>query len=155
MTSAPTKPVELPEWAAGALEQLKVPESTVRWRIHVAERHPPDQHRCALSPTISVLGSIKHEGDLQSPAGKDGGRGAGGAVLLRHADTGPACLSEGAGRYRRHRGRGYRFSLSVLKENFTRRVQLLADNELHPALPAKAFDVVKQQTVELVWRQSG
>jgi zinc protease len=38
----------------------------------------------------------------------------------------------------------------VLKQNFARGVELLADNELHPALPAPAFDVVKQQTVQYV-----
>ena len=37
--------------------------------------------------------------------------------------------------------RVHRFSLSVLKENFARGVALLADNELHPALPAEAFTV--------------
>jgi zinc protease len=45
---------------------------------------------------------------------------------------------------------GYRFSLSVLKENFSRGVQLLAANELHPALPEDAFKVVKQQTSQFV-----
>jgi zinc protease len=38
----------------------------------------------------------------------------------------------------------------VLKENFSRGVQLLADNELHPALPDDAFKVVKQQTTQFI-----
>jgi zinc protease len=45
---------------------------------------------------------------------------------------------------------GYGFSLSVLKENFSRGVQLLADNELHPALPAEAFAVVQKQSEQFV-----
>ena len=45
---------------------------------------------------------------------------------------------------------GARFSLSVLKENFARGVELLADNELHPALPAEAFKVVQEQTAQFV-----
>ena len=45
---------------------------------------------------------------------------------------------------------GARFSLSVLKDNFSRGMQLLAENELHPALPADAFAVVKQQTADFV-----
>jgi zinc protease len=45
---------------------------------------------------------------------------------------------------------GARFSLSVLKENFSRGVQLLADNELHPALPEEAFKTVQQQTAQFV-----
>jgi len=152
VTSAPTKPVELPEWAAGALEQLKVPEST----MSVSDSVLPNGIRLivrtdATSPTISVLGSIKHEGDLQSPAGKDGV----GEVLEGLYSYGTQTLDRLAFQkalddIAANEAAGYRFSLSVLKENFTRGVQLLADNELHPALPAKAFEVVKQQTVELV-----
>ncbi len=33
---------------------------------------------------------------------------------------------------------GFSFAVDVLKEHFSRGVELLADNELHPALPAKA-----------------
>jgi zinc protease len=40
--------------------------------------------------------------------------------------------------------------LDVLKEHFSRGVELLADNELHPALPAQAFAVVQQQTAQFV-----
>jgi zinc protease len=40
--------------------------------------------------------------------------------------------------------------VQVLKENFSRGVELLADNELHPALPAEAFAVVKDQTTQFV-----
>ncbi len=48
------------------------------------------------------------------------------------------------------RAAGYGFSLRVLKEDFSRGVELLADNELHPALPAEAFTVVQQQTAQFV-----
>ena len=44
---------------------------------------------------------------------------------------------------------GFGFSLKTLKENFGRGVALLADNELHPALPADAFPVVQKQTADL------
>jgi len=43
---------------------------------------------------------------------------------------------------------GYSFSVKVLKEYFSRGVQLLADNELHPALPEQAFKVTQQQTAQ-------
>jgi zinc protease len=36
----------------------------------------------------------------------------------------------------------------VLKDHFSRGVELLADNELHPALPAEAFTITKQQSVQ-------
>jgi zinc protease len=43
---------------------------------------------------------------------------------------------------------GYTFSVTILKSDFSRGVELLADNELNPALPAPAFSVVKQQTAQ-------
>ena len=42
------------------------------------------------------------------------------------------------------------FSLQVLKQDFSRGVQLLADNELNPALPEEAFNVLKPQTSQFV-----
>ena len=45
---------------------------------------------------------------------------------------------------------GYSFSVSVLRADFARGVELLADEERHPALPEAAFKVVKQQTAEFV-----
>ena len=38
----------------------------------------------------------------------------------------------------------------MLAEHFDRGVQLLADNELHPALPEEAFKVVQQQVAGTV-----
>ena len=38
----------------------------------------------------------------------------------------------------------------MLKEQFNHGVELLADNEIHPALPADAFAVVQKQTAEFV-----
>ena len=38
-------------------------------------------------------------------------------------------------------------------ELFERGVQLLADNELHPALPAEAMDVIKGQVARVVTAQ--
>jgi zinc protease len=45
---------------------------------------------------------------------------------------------------------GYSFSLDVLKQDFSRRMQLLADNELNPALPDDAFMVIKPQTAQFI-----
>ena len=152
VTSAPTKPVQLPLWAAGPLEQLKAPENFIK----ASDTMLPNGIRLivrtdATSPTITVLGAVKHNGDLQTPAGEEGlsnlldGLYSYGTESLDRLAFQKAlddiAASESA---------GYSFSLSVLKENFSRGVQLLADNELHPALPAPAFDVVKQQTAQFV-----
>ena len=45
---------------------------------------------------------------------------------------------------------GFEFSLQVLKQDFAHGVQLLADNELNPALPEQAFNVLKPQTSQFV-----
>jgi len=152
VTSAPTKPVQLPSWAIGGLAQLKVPANYVT----ASDMTLPNGLRLivksdATSSTVSVIGSVKHNGDLQTPKGQEGvsdlldGLFSFGTHSLDRLAFQKAlddiAASENA---------GYSFSLSVLKDNFSRGVELLADNELHPALPADAFDVVQKQTAEFV-----
>jgi len=152
VTSAPTKPVQLPTWAADALAQLKVPENF----INVSDTTLPNGLRLIVktdrtSPTVSVAGSVKHESDLESPAGQEGvsdlldGLFSYGTRTLDRLAFQKAlddiAASESA---------GFDFSVDVLKEHFSRGVELLADNELHPALPAEAFAVVQQQTAQYV-----
>jgi zinc protease len=152
VTSAPTKPVTLPPWAASALDQLKLPADTVK---------PSDvvlQNGIRLivqtdttSPTVTLIGDVKRNADLQTPPGLDGvsdvldGLYSYGTTTLDRLAFQKALDDIAA-----NESAGSRFSLSVLKENFSRGVQLLADNELHPALPADAFTVVRQQTAEFV-----
>ena len=73
LTSAPTKPVQLPVWAATSLAQLKVPANYIK----VSDTMLPNGIRLivkndATSPTVTVMGSIKHNSDLQTPAGQEG-----------------------------------------------------------------------------------
>ena len=152
VTSAPTKPVQLPEWAAGALEQLKVPADFVT----VSDTILPNGIRLIVktdptSPTVSVLGSVKHNADLQTPPGQEGVS----EVLESLYSYGTQTLDRLAFQkalddISANESAGYSFSLKVLKEHFARGVQLLADNELHPALPAQAFAVVRKQTSQFV-----
>jgi zinc protease len=152
LTSAPTKPVELPVWAAKSLAELKVPVNT----LTATDTTLPNGIRLIVktdptSPTISVLGSVKHNSDLQTLPGQEGVSDLleglfsyGTQTLDRLAfqkELDDIAANESA---------GYGFSLSVLKEHFSRGVQLLADNELHPALPAEAFGVVQKQSEEFV-----
>jgi len=152
VTNAPTKPVELPTWAAASLTQLKVPANTVEASdTTLANGIRLIVKTDTTSPTISVYGSIKHNSDIQTPPGLEGvsdlldGLFSYGTQTLDRIAFQKAlddiAASENA---------GYGFSLSVLKENFSRGVQLLADNELHPALPAEAFAVVQKQSEEFV-----
>jgi zinc protease len=73
VTSAPTKPVELPAWAAVALARLKVPEDFIK----VTESTLPNGLRLIVktdrtSPTVSVAGAVKHDSDLETPPGEEG-----------------------------------------------------------------------------------
>ena len=152
VTAAPTKPVELPSWAAASLEQLKVPENFIK----ASDTTLPNGIRLIVrtdttSPTITLLGVVKHESDLQTPAGDEGladlldGLYSYGTQTLDRLAFQKALDDIAA-----NESAGYRFSLTVLKDNFSRGVQLLADNELRPALPAPAFAVTKQQTAQFV-----
>jgi zinc protease len=152
VTSAPTKPVELPAWAAGSLAQLKVPASFVQ----VSDTTLPNGIRLIVktdrtSPTVSVAGEVKHNSDLETPAGEEGlsnvleGLFSYGTQTLDRLAFQKALDDIAA-----NESAGFSFSLDVLKDHFSRGVELLADNELHPALPAKAFAVVQQQTEQFV-----
>jgi zinc protease len=152
VTSAPTKPVVLPAWAASALDKLKVPTDYAQ----ASDTMLPNGIRLIvktdpISPTVTVIGSVKHESDLQTAPGMDGvadlldGLYSYGTQTMDRL-TYQKALDDIAA----NESAGYGFSVAVLKEHFSRGVQLLADNELHPALPAQAFEVVKQQTAQFV-----
>jgi zinc protease len=152
VTSAPTKPVELPEWAAKPLAALEVPSMF----IPVSDTTLPNGIRLIVrtdttSPTVTVMGTVKHDGDLQTPPKQEGV----GDVLDQLYSYGTTSLDRIA--YQKalddiaaNESAGYNFSVKVLKEFFSRGVQLLADNELHPALPEQAFKVTQQQTAQFV-----
>jgi len=152
VTNAPTKPVQLPPWAAGLLDTLKVP----------AESRPASDTTLAngirlivktdtTSPTISVIGSVNHESDLQTPPGQEGVSDLLGELFSYGTKTlDRLAFQKALDDIAASESAGYGFSLSVLKENFSRGVELLADNELHPALPTEAFAVVQQETTQFV-----
>jgi zinc protease len=150
-TSTPTKPVALPEWAEAAVKSLKIP----RLGLHPSDTTLPNGIRLIVqtettSATVTLLGSIRSQAQLQTPPGQDGvsdvleGLFSYGTQTLDRIAFQKAlddiAASESA---------GSNFNLKVLKSDFPRGVELLADNELHPALPADAFKIVQQQTAEL------
>src|SRR6185312_7228977 len=136
LTAQPTKPVVLPVWAQKALSGLKVPTPSAP----PSDVTLPNGIRLIVktdttSKTVSVVGSVKHNPDLSSPAGKEGvsevleGLFSYGTQTLDRLAFQKALddisASENA---------GYNFGLRVLRDDFSRGMQLLADNELHPAL---------------------
>jgi zinc protease len=152
LTSAPTKAVPLPAWAQGKLASLQVRQADFK----AADMTLPNGLRLIVktaktSPTITVAGSVRHEPSLETPPGKDGVAdilsqlfGYGTNTLDRLAfqkSLDDIAASETA---------GYDFSLRVLKGEFSRGVELLAGDELKPALPSEAFEIIRQQTAEFV-----
>jgi zinc protease len=152
VTSAPTKPVILPDWAKGLLSQLKAPSDY----IVASDTTLPNGLRLIVktdptSPTVTVVGAVKNNADLQTPKGQEGvsdildGLYSYGTTTLDRLAFQKALDDIAA-----NETAGFDFSVQILKENFSRGVQLLADNELHPAMPAEAFSVVKDQTTQFV-----
>ncbi|MGH9623449.1 MAG: M16 family metallopeptidase, partial [Bryobacteraceae bacterium] len=100
-------------------------------------------------PTVTVIGGIKTQDEMETLDGQEGvsdvleGLFSYGTKTLDRLAFQKAlddiAASESA---------GPSFHLRVLKKYFDRGVQLLADNELHPALPEKAFKVVQKQTAQ-------
>ena len=150
-TAAPTKPVELPDWAEATVKSLKVPPPPPAVSdVTLANGSRLIVRTEKASPTVTIVGSVKHEEDMQTPPGKEGAEGVleelfsyGTQTLDRLAfqkalDDIAADESAGSG-----------FSIRILKQYLSRGVELLADNELHPALPAEAFPTVRDQAAEL------
>lgn len=146
------KPVALPEWASSALSRLAIPEMPV----HPVESALSNGIRLIVVPekvsqTISVVGAIRNNADVQQPEDQQGVSD----VLEQLFDYGTSSLDRIAFQkalddIAAHESAGTRFSLQVLPEHFDRGVQLLADNELHPALPPQAFKIVQAQTARSV-----
>ncbi len=151
LTASPTKDVVLPDWAEKSLAELRLP----RPMVMPSDETLPNGIRLIVrtdrtSPTVTLDGSVQHNADLDTPKGQEGVDdllaelyGYGTKTLDRVAFQ-KALDDIGA-----TENAGFRFGLKVLKENFTRGVDLLADNELHPALPAEAFSVVQKQVSDL------
>ncbi len=148
VTSAPTRPVVLPAWAASALDKLKVPTDDEQ----ISDSTLPNGIRLIvktdrISPTVTVMGSVDHNSALQTSPGLDGVKDVlDGLYSYGTQSMDRLAFQKALDDIAADESAGYSFSVEVLKEHFSRGVELLADNELHPALPQKAFDVVRQQT---------
>ncbi len=152
VTSDPTKPVVLPAWAAASLSQLKVPADFVV----ASDTTLPNGLRLIVksdstSPTVTVVGTVKNNADLQTPKGQEGVSDLLDELYSYGTQTlDRLAFQKALDDIAANESAGYGFSLQVMKEHFSRGVELLADNELHPALPAEAFTVVKGQTAQFV-----
>ena len=142
------KAVKLPHWAKPYLARLEVPASTVKPVVSTLSNgiRLIVQHE-TISNTVSVYGHINNHPDVEQPKGQEGVND----VLSQLFSYGTETLDRIA--FQRaldeigaDESAGTDFSLQVLKTEFTRGIKLLADNELHPALPEQAFKILQSQT---------
>jgi zinc protease len=151
-SSSATKNVKLPKWAEKAVMRLAVPDSTVDPVVTTL----PNGIKLIVQPesvsnTVSVYGGIKTNPDLQTPKDQDGVH----QVLDELFSYGTTSLDRLAFQkalddIAAGESAGTSFSLQVLSDRFERGVELLADNELHPALPELAFKITRKQIAETV-----
>ena len=150
--STPDKPVQLPTWAEAAFAKLDVPKSS----LAPASYTLPNGLRLIVQPesisdTVELYGSIKTNEDLQAAKGEEGiGNVLGGLFPFGTEHMDRLQFQSALDAIGAHESAGYHFSLAVPSAHFADGVKLLADNELHPALPAQAFPLVQKQTAGMV-----
>ena len=147
----PDKEEALPAWTGAYFSAgLKAPDSlrgvsTFHLRNGLTLTVRPEH----LAPVVVVRGDIRTSAQLYEPRGKDG-----------VASITESLLPWGTTTYDR---KGYQAALDAIAanvdlgdtfgataqaKNFDRAVQLLADGMLHPAFPAQAFDLVKNNNAK-------
>ena len=141
------KPTKLPAWAEQALHRLTVPPST----LHPVVTTLPNGLKLIVqtedvSDTVTVLGHIRNRPETQEPADQEGIAQVLDQLLTygsEHLDR--VAFQEQLDAIGARQRAGTDFAVAALSEHFDRAVELLADNQLHPALPEQALDVIKVQ----------
>ena len=152
LTSTPTKPVELPSWASSRLLTLELPPA----QPASSDMTLPNGLRLIvrtvkITPTVTVIGDVRHDPQMETPSGRDGvARVLDDLFSYGTKNLDRLAFQKALDDIAAEESSGFEFSLRVLKQDFARGVQLLADNELNPALPEQAFNVLKPQTAQFV-----
>ncbi len=139
----------LPSWAQDILKNLSVPSKTLDpTSVTLANGIRLIVQPESITPTVVVSGRVENNPFVQEPADQRG---------INELTT--SLFPFGTTTYDRVKYQaeldkisatvtaGTDFGLSVLSKDFDRGVQLLADQELHPAFGARAFAIVKGQAV--------
>jgi zinc protease len=145
----PAANTPLPAFARNVLHDLRVPPETA----HPFMSTLPNGLKLVVVPskvsqTVTLRGAVLNNAGVQEPVGKEGVDGLLDALFYYGTTSADRIayqtqLDEIAATVTGGRD----FSLDVLSSAFERGVTLLADDELHPRLPADAFSIVKTQTL--------
>ncbi|MBE7729697.1 insulinase family protein [Komagataeibacter sp. FXV3] len=146
--STPDHPVTLPRWANDSLLALRPPEASVQPAQYTL---PNGLHLivrpASVSHTINLYGTIRQNEDMQEPAGKEGIADITNELFSYGSTTHDRIgLQKAFDDIAASENAGADFSLNVLTPDFDRGLELLAENELHPALPEQGFKVVRANT---------
>ena len=146
------KPVVLPDWARSTLALVNIGPPELRPNVTILPNGltlivQPE----TVSDTVSVFGHVKNRPETEAPKGKEGVS----QVLA-------SLFSYGSKRFNRlqlqralddvgaEEHAGTEFSVETTTAHFERGVSLLAENELDPALPARAMRNIRDQLREVV-----
>jgi zinc protease len=137
----------LPPWASKALRRLEVPAST----LHPIVNTLPNGLSLIVqtedvSDTVSVFAHIRNRPETEEHPGEEGVAQVLDPLLTygsEHLDRVAFQAALDAIGAREHAGTD--FSVQALTGHFDRALELLADNELHPALPDRALEVIRGQ----------
>jgi zinc protease len=150
------RPTRLPTWAERALRRVTVPPST----LHPVVSTLPNGLTLIVqsedvSDTISVYGHIRNRPETEEPPGREGISQVLEALLSYGSEKLDRVAFERALDAIGARERaGVDFTVQTLAENFEQGVELLADNELHPALPQPAMTIIQGQVAQSVEARS-
>lgn len=148
----PSKHEALPSFAQNVLAHLSVPKRmlaptsyTLSNGVHLIVQ--PE----TVTDTVVVHGQILNNPQVQEPQGKEGVADLT-AQLLPYGTTtyGRVAYQAQLDSIAASVQAGTSFSLQVLSDHFDRGVQLLADQELHPAFAQQAFAIVQPQELKAV-----
>jgi zinc protease len=150
-TPKQTKPVPLPDWAKRIEEKPQAPASNVNPKVFTLQNglrlivQP-----VTISPTVSVLGQVKTNADLQTPDGKEGVSQVLESLFSHGTESmNRIAFQKALDDIAANESAGSSFLLQVLTAHLDRGMQLLSDNLLRPALPQSAFTVVQKQNANL------
>lgn len=144
------KPTELPGWAETALRNVVVRPSTLHPVVStLANGIKLIVLTVDVSDTVSVYGHILNRPEMQEPPGQEGVA----QMLDQLLPYGSERLDrlafqqalDAIGATERA---GTDFSVQALAEHFDRAVELLADNQLRPALPQHAMTIIRSQMAQ-------
>lgn len=145
-----TKPAPLPDWAKMPLEppsSSPIGEKPFDMRLTNGLRLIVQP--TTISRTVTLYGGVRNKPELEQPPGKEGVADLLGALFsYGTASMDRLDFQKALDDIAADASAGTSFSLQVLSQDLDRGVMLLADNLLHPALPEKAFEIVRQQSAK-------